>query len=143
MRNKSKYLEFLESKEKGEIKENNIFFDLKKSENTKKKYIEKSKKMDKENIKERFKSCFNDLILNLEESCSEEKCSEWLRSSEYEAEDDKNYLVCWMKADRKFSAPHRAYYVEEEGHFFSLENNNSHPLVVDIFMELPDPNEKQ
>lgn len=52
--------------------------------------------------------------------------------------DDKNYLVCWLQAEGKFSTPHRAYYVEEEGIFFSLENNNSHPIVCDIYFEIPD-----
>jgi len=54
--------------------------------------------------------------------------------------DDKNYLVCYLEAEGKFSTPHRAYYLEAEGKFFSLENNNSHPIVADIYMEIPDPN---
>ncbi len=52
--------------------------------------------------------------------------------------DDKNYLVCWRDTDGKHSAAHRAYYLEEEGKFFSLENNNSHPLHVDIYFEIPE-----
>lgn len=52
--------------------------------------------------------------------------------------DDETYLVSWLQSDGSYSAPHRAYYIEEEGKFFSLENNNSHPIVVDIYLEMPD-----
>lgn len=52
-------------------------------------------------------------------------------------EDDKNYLVCWLSREGKYSRPHLAYWVEFESHFFSLENNNSHPLHVDIWHEVP------
>ncbi len=51
--------------------------------------------------------------------------------------DDENYLVCWLQADGTYSAPHRAYYMQYEDKFFSLENNNCHPLVVDIYIEIP------
>lgn len=54
-------------------------------------------------------------------------------------QDDKTYLVCWKQADGTYSSPHRAYYLHSENNFFSLENNNSHPIVVDIYMEYPDP----
>lgn len=50
--------------------------------------------------------------------------------------DDKNYLVSYRQADGKWAAPHRAYWVEEEQKFFSLENNNSHPIIADIYMEI-------
>lgn len=53
-------------------------------------------------------------------------------------DDTKNYLVSWLESDGKFSAPHRAYYIGCEGKFFSLENNNSHPIVADIYMEIPE-----
>jgi len=52
--------------------------------------------------------------------------------------DDKNYLVSWFDSDGKYSRPHMAYWMELDGHFFSLENNNSHPLHVDIFCEIPE-----
>lgn len=55
---------------------------------------------------------------------------------------DQNYLVCWRQEDFTYSIPHRAYYDEQEDKFFSLENNNSHPLYVDLFIELPDPNQE-
>lgn len=56
--------------------------------------------------------------------------------------DDKNYFVCWKDCEGKYSRPHLAYYVESENKFFSLENNNSHPIHVDIYMEMPEvPNE--
>ena len=64
------------------------------------------------------------------------------KKTEDKPEDDRNYLVCWLREDGTFSAPHRAYFLEDEGHFFSLENNNSHPIVADIFYELPTPNFK-
>ncbi len=52
--------------------------------------------------------------------------------------DDQHYLVSWLQSDGKYSAPHKAYYMEEENKFFSLENNNSHPLHVDIYFEIPE-----
>ena len=59
----------------------------------------------------------------------------WNRSPE----DDKNYLVCWYDKDEmKYSSPHRAYWVKSLGQFFSLENNNSHPIVADIWGEMPE-----
>ncbi len=58
-------------------------------------------------------------------------------------QDDKTYLVCWLQSTGKYSSPHRAYFVEEEGLFFSLENNNSHPIIADIYLEYPDPNQKK
>jgi hypothetical protein len=62
----------------------------------------------------------------------------WRHVSE-RPQDDKNYLVCWLQADGSYSSFHRAYFVEDEGHFFSLENNNSHPIVADIYLEIPEP----
>jgi hypothetical protein len=54
-------------------------------------------------------------------------------------EDDKHYLVCWFdRSTGKCSAPHKAYWLEAEGHFFSLENNNCHPLHVDVWHEMPE-----
>lgn len=54
-------------------------------------------------------------------------------------EDDKTYLVCWYDVtERKYSSPHRAYFVKSCNHFFSLENNNSHPIIADIWCELPE-----
>lgn len=53
-------------------------------------------------------------------------------------QDDKNYLVAWLQADGTYSSPHRGYYIEEEGKFFSSENHNSHPIVCDIYLEIPD-----
>ena len=53
-------------------------------------------------------------------------------------DDDKIYLVSWLESDGKYSVGHRAYYLEDEGKFFSLENNNSHPLHVDIYFEIPE-----
>ncbi len=54
-------------------------------------------------------------------------------------EDDKNYMVCWMsRPEGIYSRPHAAYWVESEGHFFSLENSNSHPIHADIWHEMPD-----
>ncbi len=62
---------------------------------------------------------------------------EWLKLKE-KLKDDKNYLVSWLRADGSFSSPHRAYYVLDEDKFFSLENNNSHPIIADIYLELPE-----
>lgn len=53
-------------------------------------------------------------------------------------QDDKNYLVAWLYCDGEYSTFHRAYYLESEGKFFSLENVNSHPLHVDVYFEVPD-----
>lgn len=59
-------------------------------------------------------------------------------------QDDKSYLVCWYdKDEKKYSSPHRAYYIASQGHFFSLENNNSHPIVADIWYELPSYEEEK
>ena len=55
-----------------------------------------------------------------------------------EPEDDKNYLVSWLDCEGSYSTFHRAYYMEMDRKFFSLENNNSHPLHVDIYFEIPD-----
>lgn len=52
--------------------------------------------------------------------------------------DDKNYLVSWLQADGTYSSPHRAYFVEEEGKFFTLEGYHSFPLIVDIYCEIPE-----
>jgi len=52
--------------------------------------------------------------------------------------DDKTCLVAWLQEDGSYSTYHRAYYLEDEDHFFSLENPNSHPIVVDIYFEVPD-----
>lgn len=52
--------------------------------------------------------------------------------------DNKNYLVAYLKADGTYSDPHRAYYDEEENKFISLESYSFHPLVVDIFYEMPE-----
>jgi hypothetical protein len=52
-------------------------------------------------------------------------------------EDDRYYLICWLTSENEYSIPHRAYYCKEEDKFFSLENHSSHPLVVDIYCEIP------
>lgn len=65
---------------------------------------------------------------------------EWKTYPDEKPIDDKNYLVCWLHNNLKFSTPHKAYYCEEEDKFISLENNNAHPLVVNIYIEFPDPN---
>ena len=52
--------------------------------------------------------------------------------------DDTTYLVSYLGEDGIFSSPHRAYYLEGENKFFSLENMNSHPIVVDIYTEMPE-----
>ncbi len=72
--------------------------------------------------------------------CCNKESSTWKHVHE-KLKDDENYLVCWKKEDG-YSAPHRAYYIEEYGHFFSLENNNSHPIVADIYMKIPKVNIK-
>lgn len=51
--------------------------------------------------------------------------------------DKSSYLVSWRKEDGSFSEPHRAYWVEWEGRFFSSENGNDHPLAVDLYFEIP------
>lgn len=53
-------------------------------------------------------------------------------------EDDQNVLVCWLKEDGKYSDPHRAYYIEEEDHFFSPDSIHAFPLHVDIWIEMPE-----
>lgn len=63
--------------------------------------------------------------------------NKWINIKDEDPIDDKNYLVCWMNKDGKYSIPHKAYFIQEEGHFFSLENNNSHPIIADIYMEIP------
>ncbi len=67
--------------------------------------------------------------------------NQWKKVSD-QPQHDKNYLVCYLQADGDFSTPHRAYYFEDERKFFSLENNNSHPIVADIYIEIPYPNTK-
>ncbi len=53
-------------------------------------------------------------------------------------QDDKNYLVCWRDSSGRYSRPHMAFFMEADNRFFSLENNNSHPLHVDIYCEVPE-----
>lgn len=67
---------------------------------------------------------------------------EWKKAKILRPESDCPCLVCWLQEDGNYSSPHRAYYLEEEGHFFSLENNNSHPIIATIYLEIPDPNKK-
>jgi hypothetical protein len=52
-------------------------------------------------------------------------------------DDDSNYLVAWKFVEGEYSTYHRAYYIPSENKFFSLENNNSHPLHVDAFLKIP------
>lgn len=61
----------------------------------------------------------------------------WKRTKD-RPQDDKNYLVCWLQDDGTYSAPHRAYYMGYEDKFFSLENHNCHPIVADIYLEIPE-----
>lgn len=53
--------------------------------------------------------------------------------------DDKNYLVAYKCSHNMYSNFHRAYWVEEEKQFISLENNNAHPIIADLWMEMPQP----
>ena len=52
--------------------------------------------------------------------------------------EDKNYLVSWLESDGTYSVAHRAYYFDREKKFFRLENQNFHPLHVDIYFEIPE-----
>lgn len=61
----------------------------------------------------------------------------WFWASEDEPEEDRNCLCCYLDDQLKWSMPHKCYYME--GHFFSLENNNSHPLVCDKWSYMPYP----
>lgn len=54
--------------------------------------------------------------------------------------DDCNYLVCYRNYEGKYSLPHKAYWIADEKKFFSLENNNSHPIHVDVYIEMPSLN---
>jgi hypothetical protein len=56
----------------------------------------------------------------------------------FSLKDDATYLVMYKHADGRYSLPHRAYWVQEENKFYSLENNNSHPIVADFWMEIPE-----
>lgn len=62
----------------------------------------------------------------------------WKSIKEHKPEDDKCYLVSWLDASGEYSMPHRAYYLEPDEKFFSLETYNAFPLHVDIFMEIPE-----
>ena len=53
-------------------------------------------------------------------------------------DDRRDYLVRYMQPDGRYSNSHRAYWVHEEGKFFSCENQNSYPIVADIWLEIPD-----
>lgn len=64
--------------------------------------------------------------------------NKWKQVSERPVE-DKIYLVAWLLVDGTYSPPHRACFLESEGKFVSLENYNSHPIVVDIYLEIPEP----
>lgn len=67
--------------------------------------------------------------------------NQWKKLSDV-PKDNKNYLVSWKDCKGKYHRPHAAYYFESENKFFSLENDNSHPLYVDVYMEIPElPNE--
>lgn len=52
--------------------------------------------------------------------------------------DDKNYNVTWKRSDGHFACPHLAYWIEEEKRFFSLQHNDSFPIQVDMYIELPE-----
>lgn len=60
----------------------------------------------------------------------------WKKLTE-QPNDEASYLVCWLQADGKYSIPHRAYYVSDENKFFSMDTLHAHPLIVDIYMEIP------
>ncbi len=57
--------------------------------------------------------------------------------------DDKNYLVVWIDGDGRFSRAHLAYWSQSDELFFSLENNNFHPILVHYYLEYPDINEQK
>lgn len=61
----------------------------------------------------------------------------WQEKHVHPPQDDENYLISWLDNEGKYHVPHKAYWIREEGKFFSLENNNSHPLHCDIYMEMP------
>ena len=53
--------------------------------------------------------------------------------------DLENYLVCYQESAGCYSAPIRAYWVEEEGCFFPLDAQYAFPLNVDLYMRIPKP----
>lgn len=70
----------------------------------------------------------------------EKKQYKWKQRSplDDELEDDRSYLVTWRRKDGGYAHPHLAYWIEDEGHFFSIESMHAQPLYVDIYVELPD-----
>jgi hypothetical protein len=78
-------------------------------------------------------------IVDLLMKCDLEKkqtISPWKKCSDEQPEDDQTVLISYIDDQDTYSAPHRAYYLY--GRFFSLENNNSHPIVADIWMKIPE-----
>ncbi len=63
----------------------------------------------------------------------------WKKFPECTPTDDRNYLVCWLQADGKYSIPHKAYYCSEEGKFFMLDTLGHIPIYVDAYIELAPP----
>lgn len=65
-------------------------------------------------------------------------CKEVWKSFNPLPNETNSYLVSWMREDRTFSEPHRAYWVASEERFFSSECGDlGFPLYVDIWTEIP------
>ena len=52
--------------------------------------------------------------------------------------DDQTVLVSWKGYGGHYKGPYRAYYVDDEHNFFSVDDNHAIPLKVDIWIEIPE-----
>ncbi len=53
-------------------------------------------------------------------------------------EDDDTVLVIWMDSEKYWKGPYRAYYIPEERRFFPIDSDNSIPINVDMWIEMPE-----
>lgn len=59
---------------------------------------------------------------------------DWKKFPDEKPNEDQNCLVCC--GDYEFTLPHKAYY--HDGFFRSLETNSAYPLLVTMWMPLPE-----
>jgi len=76
------------------------------------------------------------LLNEYRDYCSSKE-NAWKKFTYEKPQDDDTVLVSYINCEGEYSSPHRAYYDLADGKFFSLENNNSHPIVVDIWIKVP------
>ncbi len=53
-------------------------------------------------------------------------------------EDDRNILVSWKNSENNYNGPYRAYYIPDEGRYFSTDHLDAIPLNIDLWTEIPE-----